>query len=163
MTGFLFERALRLLAKNFPEEPMKKPVLYHSVRVGVYLWNHSYDENLQIAGLLHDALEDTPLQERDIGDNFGQEVLDIVRANSKNPDLEKSKILEDMVQRCAQVGERAMIVKMADIYDNFLFYTRKNALPEIEMGKQLARLVRTYKKEEWSDAIFEKIPEILHF
>ncbi|MBS9784353.1 HD domain-containing protein, partial [Candidatus Gracilibacteria bacterium] len=153
MIGFHFEIALKLLMQNFPEKPMKKPTLYHSIRVGVSLWNHGYDEDLQIAGLLHDALEDTSMEEELILHNFGKEVLDIVKANSKNKNLPKDEILEGIVKRCRETGERAMIVKMADIYDNFLFYTKEKNSQELERCKKLANLVKKYKKESWGDTI----------
>lgn len=40
---------------------MKKPTLYHVTRVATLLWNLDYNEDIQIAGLLHDALEDTEM------------------------------------------------------------------------------------------------------
>jgi hypothetical protein len=54
-----------------------------------------------------------------------------------------------------------MIVKMADVYDNFLFYVKENNIAEIERCKTLANLVKNYKKEEWNDKIFSRISEIL--
>lgn len=151
------------MVSYFPEEPMKKPTLFHSVRTGTYLWVNGYSESLQIAGLLHDALEDTDMPEQVISDNFGEEVLDIVKANSKNKSLEKSQILEDIVARCAISGENAMIVKMSDVYDNFLFYVGQNNIPEIDRCKTLADLVEKYKKTTWRDPIFQKIEEIKSF
>jgi hypothetical protein len=56
-----------------------------------------------------------------------------------------------------------MIVKMADVYDNFLFYVKEKNIPEIERCKTLANLVKNYKKEEWNDKIFNKIDEILKY
>jgi hypothetical protein len=53
-----------------------------------------------------------------------------------------------------------MIVKMADIYDNYLFYVKEKNISEIERCKTLANLVERYKKEEWTDKIFNKIDEI---
>ena len=75
MTWFKFEKAMKLLVSYFPEEPMKKPTLFHSLRVWTYLWNNWYSEDLQIAWLLHDALEDTNIPENIISDNFWEYVL----------------------------------------------------------------------------------------
>ena len=161
MTWFKFEKAMKLLVSYFPEEAMKKPTLFHSLRVWTYLWNNWYSEDLQIAWLLHDALEDTNIPENIISDNFWEYVLEIVKANSKNMNLEKSEILDDIVKRCSIVWEDAMIVKMADIYDNFLFYVKGNNLPEIERCKRLANLVGKYKKVEWNDKIFDKINDVI--
>ncbi len=163
MNWFKFEKALRLLHKYYPKEDQKKPALYHSVRVWVYLWNHWYNEDLQIAWLLHDGLEDTEMPEYEINNLFWNEVLEIIKANSKNKKLEKSEILEDIVKRCSIVWEDAMIIKMADVYDNYLFYVKTNNIPEIERCKVLAELVMKYRKKEWNDRIFNKIDEIIEY
>lgn len=162
MIWFEFEKSVKLLISYFPVEPMKKPTLFHSLRVWTFLWNNWYSEELQIAWVLHDALEDTEIPENIIKNNFGQHVLDIIKANSKNMNLEKSEILEDIVKRCSTVWESAIIIKIADIYDNFLFYIKMNNLPEIERCKNLAELIKKYKKNEWTDKIFNKIEEILN-
>ena len=163
MTWFKFEKAMKLLISYFPEEPMKKPTLFHSLRVWTFLWNNWYNEDLQIAWLLHDALEDTNMPESVILDNFWNNVLEIVKANSKNNNLEKSEILEDIVKKCSILWEEAMIVKMSDVYDNFLFYVKENNIPEIERCKNLANLLKKYKKSDFNDVIFEKIDEIVSF
>lgn len=126
-----------------------------------FLWNNWYSEELQIAWLLHDSLEDTDLPEYLIKSNFWQNVLDIVKSNSKNINLEKSEILEDIVKRCSIVWENAMIIKVADIYDNFLFYKKINNLSEIERCKKIAELLKKYKKTYWNDDIFKKLDKIL--
>lgn len=163
MMWFEFEKAMKLLVSFFPEEPMKKPTLFHSMRVWAFLWNNWYDEKIQISWLLHDALEDTNISEVLIKDLFWQEVLEIVKANSKNKSLERSEILEDIVKRCSLVWENALIVKMADVYDNFLFYVKEKNFPEIERCKNLSLLIEKYKKENWNDTIFSKTKEILSY
>ena len=50
MIGFEFEKALKFLCTYFHEsENLKKPTIFHSVRVGTFLWNLGYNEKLQIA------------------------------------------------------------------------------------------------------------------
>lgn len=163
MNWFKFEKALKLLSEYYILESQKKPSLFHSVRVWVYLWNNWYSEDLQIAWLLHDVLEDTKISEDEIIDNFWNEVFDIVKANTKNSNLEKSEMLEDIVNRCSLVWENAILVKLADIYDNYLFYIKENNLPEIDRCKRLALLVKKYKDENWNDKIFDKLEDIIKY
>ena len=66
MEWFLFEKAVLEFAKYFPKESQKKPFFYHSIRVWVFLWNQWYSEEIQIAGLLLDALEDTDISEKEL-------------------------------------------------------------------------------------------------
>lgn len=162
-TWFRLEFALKEFVKIFPEEPMKKPALYHVTRVATLLWNLDYNEDIQIAGLLHDALEDTEMTADFIEKNFGKHVLNIVEANTKNKNLPKIKALEDIVIRCKNVGLDAMIIKVADIYDNFCFYTKMQNYGEIERCQILMNFVVKHKNPEWKTKIFEKIDEVVNY
>jgi hypothetical protein len=53
-------------------------------------------------------------------------------------------------------------VKIADVYDNFNFYTQQNNILELERCKAFAKLILEYKKENWTDPIFERAQEILN-
>lgn len=55
-----------------------------------------------------------------------------------------------------------MIVKIADVYDNFLFYKKLNNIPEIERCKKLSTLILKYKKD-YNDKIFHFLDEIISF
>lgn len=89
-------------------------------------------------------------------------MLQIVKVNSKNPSLAKEEVLEDIVKRCSDYGIDAMIVKIADVYDNFLFYKKINNIPEIERCKKLANLILKYK-QNYDDKIFKFLEEIIAF
>lgn len=162
MEWFLFEQAVLEFVKNFPEETQRKPFFYHSIRVWVFLWNQWYSEEIQIAGLLHDTLEDTSISENTIENLFWKNVVWIVKANSKNLSLTKEEVLEDIVKMCSDYGIDAMIVKIADVYDNFLFYKKINNIPEIERCKKLSNLILKYKKD-YNDKIFNFLEEIIAF
>lgn len=162
MEWFLFEKAVLEFVKYFPEETQRKPFFYHSIRVWVFLWNQGYSEEIQIAGLLHDTLEDTSISENTIENLFWKNVAWIVKANSKNHSLPKEEILENIVKRCSDYGIDAMIVKVADVYDNFLFYKKINNIPEIERCKKLANLILKYK-QNYDDKIFKFLEEIIAF
>lgn len=162
MEWFLFEQAVLEFVKYFPEETQRKPFFYHSIRVWVFLWNQWCSEEIQIAGLLHDTLEDTSISEKEIENLFWKNVLWIVKVNSKNPSLAKEEVLEDIVKRCSDYGIDAMIVKVADVYDNFLLYKKINNIPEIERCKKLANLILKYK-QNYDDKIFKFLEEIIAF
>ncbi|MFK7780025.1 MAG: hypothetical protein QM490_02660 [Candidatus Gracilibacteria bacterium] len=122
-----------------------------------------YSEDIQIAGLLHDALEDTLIGEDNIRNSFGEDILQIVIANSKSKDLPKDEILEDIVKKCVDFGEEALIVKMADVYDNFLFYVNENIISEIERCKSISNLIIKLKSSNYNDNIFKILDEILEY
>ncbi|MFA5917692.1 MAG: HD domain-containing protein [Candidatus Gracilibacteria bacterium] len=163
MNGFKFEQAIRLLVKFYPEQDQKKPSLFHSIRVGSYLYNNGYSEEIQIAGLLHDALEDTIISEDTIKKFFGENILKIVIANSKSDNIKKEEVLENIILKCVEYGENALIVKMIDVYDNFIFYINEQFFSEIDRCKYLAELIIKHKPQPWNDKSFKLVNEILKY
>lgn len=139
-----FEAALKFLALRFPESE-KKAAFFHSIRVAVLLWELWYEEELQIAWLFHDSLEDTDISEIEIEKLFGTKVKTIVKANTKNIDLEKSARGRDIIQRCIDTWEDAIIVKICDIYDNFRYYIKIQNISEIERCKLLISYITENK------------------
>ena len=87
-----FEKGVRILAKYMPEseENSRKPILFHDIRVGVYLYENNYSKDVVVSGLLHDALEFSKITEEMLEINFGEKVLEIVKANSKDRKISDS-------------------------------------------------------------------------
>ena len=54
------------------------PYIYHPLHVAEMLKNSGYGINYQIAGILHDVLEDTDATEQEVA-VFGDDVLNAVR------------------------------------------------------------------------------------
>ena len=89
-----------------------KQVLLNSIRVGFHLYELGYSEDIVLAGLLHDILEDTKTSKSDLQDKFGVKITQMVFANSFNP------LIKDMFKRCVVYGKDALIIKAVDILDN---------------------------------------------
>lgn len=54
------ERAMEFLVHSFESSgDNPKPVILHSTRVGMDLYDRGYEQHVVIAGFLHDLLEDT--------------------------------------------------------------------------------------------------------
>ena len=53
------EKAIRLIFERSPvaNDNTRKPVLFHDIRVGTYLYENNYSRDIVLAGFLHDALE----------------------------------------------------------------------------------------------------------
>ena len=117
------EDAIRFAAKHLDgAKDLKKPVLTHSIRVGMDLMSRGYDTDIVIGGILHDILEDTDVDRAGIEAGFGTAVADIVERCTKNEDIEdKFERREDVVSRSAQALDSAL-VKSADILDNYRYY-----------------------------------------
>jgi (p)ppGpp synthase/HD superfamily hydrolase len=78
-----YELALRLAAQAHHDQVRKGtpvPYITHVVQVAHLLERHGFDEDLVIAGLLHDVVEDTPVTLETLRDAFGERVARLVEA-----------------------------------------------------------------------------------
>ena len=166
MTAFAIEDAIRLLVSRFPRERWKKPSLFHSIRVGSALYLRWQSEEICLAGLFHDALEDTSITEEELTEKYGEWVAWAVKANSKNLSLPKEDILEDIVRRCVLHSEWALIVKSADVLDNFAYYSRRkkewdtSAEEEIRRCQNIATMILENLPTQYTDSIFAELQYI---
>ncbi len=88
MEGFSsrYDAALSLAARAHRNQMRKGtdlPYIAHVVHVSVILIRHGFDEDLAIAGLLHDTVEDCDVPLEDISAEFGPEVARLVEAVSE--------------------------------------------------------------------------------
>lgn len=155
------EKAIILISSKFAMcNNLIKPTLLHAIRVGSWLYFHSYETNIVIAGFLHDIVEDTDVTEQDIFEVFGLEVANIVKANTKNKKIQESKIRnEELVKRCLEASEKASIVKAADILDNYTYYLSINDQTGIEYCVNNALSLRKHFNNSYNDKIFIKLFE----
>ena len=157
-----FEKALRLLVSHLPasEEGSRKPILLHVVHVGVYLLENNYSRDVVLAGLLHDALEWSGITEELIRVEFGENVLQLVKANTKDRSIENSDFrIEELAKRAAEAGRDALIVRAADTLDSFKHYTKTNNLPELEYCRKNAQAIFKFKPADYTDGVFEELGE----
>jgi len=119
------ERAIQYLVHSFESSGNNpKPVILHSTRVGMNLYNRDYQKRTVISGLLHDLLEDTDVTSDEIRSKFGKDVANIVEATSFNESIDDYlKRHYDIYKRCFELGRSAVVVKAADILDNSDYYS----------------------------------------
>lgn len=86
----------------------------------------------------------------------------IVMGCSKNDKiLDKKEKIEDMIKRCVAFGEKALIVKTADVIDSFKWYLKIENEGEIEYCKINAETIFKFKPEEFRDSLFKKLNNYL--
>ncbi|MBO05593.1 MAG: hypothetical protein CMI58_00880 [Parcubacteria group bacterium] len=155
-----FEKGVRLLVEHFPvsDESSRKPVLFHDIRVGTYLYNHDYSEDIVLAGLLHDAIEFSSATEEILKAEFGDNVVKLVLANTKDDSIQdKHEKTAELIQRCADNGQDALIVKTADILDSFKWYASQDSVEQLKYCMRNANAIFKYKKDEFDDKIFHEL------
>jgi (p)ppGpp synthase/HD superfamily hydrolase len=155
-----FEAGVRMLSSRMPvsDEGTRKPKLFHDIRVGTYLYTNGYSRDIVLAGLLHDALEFTDIGAEEIRDGYGDEVLRLVRASTKDDSIadgrEKTR---ELISRCVSAGEDALIVKAADILDSFAFYAAVENQGELGYCMRNADAIFASKPDAFDDRIFSEL------
>jgi len=75
----MVEKAIVYLVQSFTTSGHNpKPVVLHSIRTGLYLYHQNYSQNVIVAAILHDLIEDTNVKSQDIEKEFGSEVAQLV-------------------------------------------------------------------------------------
>lgn len=121
------------------------PYSVHPINVVRILKKLVQDEEILIAGYLHDVLEDTDYPPSKILDRFGQRVLDLVNELT----FEKNSDKELYWKQVNALSKDAKIIKMADILHNLsdkgkktenFVHKRIHALEIIIIDLQIAKL-----------------------
>lgn len=118
------EEAIKYLVNEFQSTgDNPKPVILHSTRLSMDLYQRGYETKIVVAALLHDLLEDTAVEAKDIRREFGDKVLVMVQATTFDETIEdRYDRFEDTFERCKNQGRKALLVKAADILDNSDYY-----------------------------------------
>lgn len=117
------ERALELSLHYHKgqEDKILFPYVFHPIRVMNHIWEEDPEDfTSMIVALLHDLIEDTPCQLKEIEDKFDKEIATAVELLSKreNPDG-TSETYNDYINRIKQSKNGTAIkVKLADLKDN---------------------------------------------
>ena len=85
------------------------PYVVHPISVAMLLMHYLRDEDVIIAGLLHDALEDTNYSPADIKKNFGVKVLKFVQeVSDKHPDEPWAKRRNDYLMHIKKASKHVL-------------------------------------------------------
>ena len=153
------QKAILYLNQSFANvKDVLKPELLHSLHTGFSLIDYGYPVKIVITGFLHDIIEEGEERE-DIKKLFGEKVYKIVSVNSKSKSLtDWYSQCDELVARIASYGEDAMVVKVADVLDNFVYiFEIDDALGKermIHMVKQI------FKYTNSTDKIFGELRQV---
>lgn len=129
------DSAIIYLAKAFSVSGHnEKPVISHSFRVGLMLFNYGYSGKIVLAGILHDIIEDTDVSVGELEKEYGSEIANMVSAVSFNTKIvSKEEQNLDVFRRCQEYGFDALIVKCADIIDNIDYFVPTPGYEELAL------------------------------
>ena len=122
------EKAIIFLVKAISDSGKNpKPVILHSIMVGLSLVKLDYPFYIVQAGFLHDVVEDSEVGIDEIKRNFGDEVASLVAACTYDDSIEdKVKRYQDAIYRAKEMGKNALIVMAADLIQNEPYYPKDN-------------------------------------
>lgn len=104
-----------------------KPVILHSILVGLSLAKLNYPLHIIQAGLLHDTVEDSNTNIESIKEQFGDKVAVLVAACTYDHSIQdKIEQYKDAVRRAAETGKDAFIVMAADLIQNEPYYNQED-------------------------------------
>ena len=118
-----WQRAAQFAAVHHQGQTRKDgetPYVSHAFRVAMTVRDvFGVDDPAALcAALLHDLLEDTPVDYDDICDEFGKAVADIVAALTKDMRMPEAEREAAYDRELAGAAWQAKLVKLADVYDN---------------------------------------------
>lgn len=155
--------AARLHRNQLRKDALKTPYITHLVGVMILLSSATHDEDILIAGLMHDALEDVPdyapemLQEK-----FGMRVKDIVMGVTEESKLHDTphgswkEVKDSYLENLKTAPEESVMVSLADKIQN----TRSLIeMIQLSKGEELARFGSTHEDRVWFNEEVLKIGE----
>lgn len=112
--------------KGQTRKHINKPYIMHPIAVSVTVSEYTSDDDVIIAAIGHDLLEDTDTSEDEIRRTFGGKVYDLIVSTSKVTDLNGDKFnsltrlekIEIDNEHFASGDADAHLIKTADILDN---------------------------------------------
>jgi (p)ppGpp synthase/HD superfamily hydrolase len=121
-----YEAALVLAARAHHDQVRKvggDPYITHLVHVSIILLRHGFSEDVAIAGLLHDIVEDQDVPLTDIEAEFGPavaEMVDVLTEQKREGDVERTWEVRkrEALARLRQGSLAAATVKAADALHN---------------------------------------------
>ncbi|MFX0113533.1 MAG: HD domain-containing protein [Candidatus Hodarchaeota archaeon] len=114
----LIRKAFNFAATQHADQKRKftdKPYFVHPVAVAQLL--KPFADEVIIAGLLHDVIEDADTSAEEIAAQFGPEVAFLVLGCTKDPTNQKTPM--DILEEAAAQDKRVIYIKLADRFDNF--------------------------------------------
>jgi len=94
------------------------PYIVHPMEVMYILYRMGADENVLIAGVLHDTIEDTKTTREEIRDLFGEDAANLVAGHSEDKSKTWKKRKTDAIKHLAKADKRFKMLVLADKLSN---------------------------------------------
>ena len=111
--------AVKAYSNKYRKAELDKPYVFHAIDVANKLEKYGFDDNVVAAGYLHDIIEDTEYNEKDILDIFGEDITSLVMGateRDKSLSWEERKI--DSIHRVRNLDIRHKAIVACDKISN---------------------------------------------
>ena len=134
-----------LAHKNQKRRLVDYPYISHPLSVLFIVSNFTKVEDVLVASILHDIVEDTNVTLNDIEIKFGKKVSDMVDILTEDASLSiKKDIKQKQLERFKNANHDVLLIKLADIIHNFC---------------DTIVVLENYSKEEYLDLFGKNIQE----
>ena len=149
------------------------PFITHPLEVAKILTSIKLDADSIVAGLLHDTLEDTNLNIKEIYKNFGNQIVELVegltKINKYSLKVKNQKYGENYKKLILATTKdlRVILVKLADRLHNmrtiqFIKDENKKTKIALETLEVFAPLAQRLGMKEWQDELEDKSFEVIN-
>jgi len=151
--NYMINKAIEMAAKAHNGQNRKVtdiPYIVHPFEVALILQENDACEEVIVAGILHDTLEDTELKEEDIRKVFGDKILELILGASEElKNREKTPWYDRKLHTIEHLKNAPLEVKMVSCADK-LSNIRSMITGYNEMGDRLwDRFNAPYEKQKW--------------
>ena len=89
---------------------------------------------------------------------FNQKIADIVLVNSKDESILDKKVRgEELIKKCIEYGEEALIVKASDVLDNYKYYVQLDSEEGINHCVKNVNRIKKFIPDSFQDKIFTEL------
>lgn len=152
----MFARALSFAAKKHTGQIRRdgSPYIYHPIKVAELLKDEGYDLRYQMAGLLHDVLEDTDATEEEVR-AFGEDILAAVKLVTRPDGMDEDDYVVAILQ-----NNMAAAVKNADKIHNM---TDIVTAPDKQWAREYVKKVKKHYAGKFTHALDAAIEQAESF
>lgn len=104
--------------KQLRKYPLNAPYISHPFAVGLILARAEYDDEVIMAGILHDTVEDTEVTLKDLEANFGSRVAELVEGVTEQKDLSWPERKELYLKHLQTASDEVKAISGADLLAN---------------------------------------------
>lgn len=174
------QKAINLATEAHDNQKRKlsgAPYITHPLSVGLILARIGADEEVIIAGILHDVLEDSKMEglRNIISEKFGERTLKIVRdVTEEDKKLSWKKRKQLAMDHIPEMSKESLLVKSADVLHNmadviFHFQTKGEKVfeyfnaPKEEQIERYVKLIEKLEQTWLENPLLPDLKEALNF